>query len=128
MDRTVSLRPYRGWAAVLAAWLVGLLAGCSSDAPAKLPVARPVKTMVVIAGADSRTRTFSGKVEASRRVELAFRVPGLLVQLPVNEGLQVTQGGLIAQLRQDEIRSAVEIVARGIGPGACPAGLLSRNC
>ena len=31
-------------------------------------------------------RTFPGKVEASKKVELAFQVSGLLVKLPVREG------------------------------------------
>ena len=47
---------------------------------------RPVKTMVVVAGGSPHVRVFPGKVEASKKVELAFQVPGLLIKLPVKEG------------------------------------------
>jgi RND family efflux transporter MFP subunit len=58
--------------------------------------------MVVTAGDEPHVRTFPGKVEASKTVELAFQVPGILVKLPVREGQKVTKGEVIAQLRQDE--------------------------
>ena len=49
-----------------------------------------------------------GTVEASRRVELAFQVPGILANLPVREGQQVAKGELIAQLRQDEFEAQLK--------------------
>jgi RND family efflux transporter MFP subunit len=64
--------------------------------------------MVVSAGGGPRTRSFPGKIEASKKVELAFQVPGLLVNLPVREGQTVTKGELIAQLRQDEFKARLE--------------------
>lgn len=89
--------------------LCGLLllgnSGCGrpDDAPRELE--RPVKTMVVAGWEDLRTRTFPGIVEASRRVELAFQVPGLLVELPVKEGDRVVEGELIARLRSEEFEA-----------------------
>jgi RND family efflux transporter MFP subunit len=65
--------------------------------------------MVVTAGEEAHVRSFPGKVEASRKVELAFQVPGLLVQLPVKEGQKVVKGELIAQLRQDEFQARLKI-------------------
>src|SRR5690606_29070851 len=62
----------------------------------------PVKSMIVAAGEDVHLRSFPGTVDASRRVELAFQVSGLLVTLPDKEGQRVNKGDLIAQLRQDE--------------------------
>jgi RND family efflux transporter MFP subunit len=38
-------------------------------------------------------------------VELAFRVPGVLIELPVREGDRVAKGDLIAKLRQDEFQA-----------------------
>jgi len=61
--------------------------------------------MVVAAGNEPFVRTFPGKVEASKSVELAFQVPGLLVKLPVKEGQKVAKGEVIAQLRQDEFQA-----------------------
>jgi RND family efflux transporter MFP subunit len=64
--------------------------------------------MVVTAAEEARVRTFPGKVEASKKAELAFQVPGLLVQLPVREGQRVQKGDLIAQLRQEEFRARLQ--------------------
>ncbi len=82
-----------------------LAAGCSRNAPPASEVIRPVKTLVIAAGEDIRVRSFPGKVDASRRAELAFQVPGLLVKLPVKEGQQVAKGDVIAELRQDEFKA-----------------------
>ena len=71
--------------------------------------------MVVTAGDELRTRSFPGTVEASRRVELGFQVPGLLVKLPVREGQQVAKGGVIAELRQDEFRARLEALRGQLG-------------
>jgi RND family efflux transporter MFP subunit len=53
-------------------------------------------------------RSFPGKVDASRRVDLAFQVPGVLINLPVKEGQNVAKGAIIAQLRPDEFRARLE--------------------
>ena len=66
--------------------------------------------MVVGAGNEPFVRTFPGKVEASKSVELAFQVPGLLVRLPVKEGQKVAKGEMIAQLRQDEFQARLKSV------------------
>jgi RND family efflux transporter MFP subunit len=83
-------------------------AGCSGQDPPGSDVVRPVKTAVVAAGGDTRVRSFPGKVEASRRVELAFQVPGLLAKLPVKEGQTVAAGEVIARLRQDEFKARLQ--------------------
>jgi RND family efflux transporter MFP subunit len=64
--------------------------------------------MVVTAGGETRVRSFPGRVEASKKAELAFQVPGLLAQLPVREGQTVAKGELIAQLRQDEFQARLK--------------------
>lgn len=83
----------------------GLAAGCTEPPPPPAESVRPVKTLVVTVGEETRQRTFPGRVEASRRVELAFQVPGVLAKLPVKEGQRVAAGDLIAQLRQDEFQA-----------------------
>jgi RND family efflux transporter MFP subunit len=88
--------------------LLVFAAGCSPPASTTPEVARPVKTMVVTTGGEAHVRTFPGKVEASKRVELAFQVPGLLVKFPVKEGQKVAKGELIAQLRQEEFQARLK--------------------
>ena len=69
---------------------------------------RPVKTMVVAAGDGLQVRSFPGRVQGSKSVELAFRLPGLLVKLPVKEGQKVARNELIAQLRQGEYQARLQ--------------------
>jgi RND family efflux transporter MFP subunit len=85
-----------------------LAAGCSPGETTAPETVRPVKTAVVSAGGETHVRLFPGKVEASKRVELAFQVPGLLVKLPVKEGQKVARGEVIAQLRQDEFQARLK--------------------
>lgn len=85
-----------------------LLTGCSTEPPPRAEAARPVKTMVVAAGEEPRVRAFPGILEAARRVELAFRVPGLIVSLPIMEGQSVAKGDVIAKLRTDEFEARLK--------------------
>src|SRR5262245_63708207 len=97
----------RTWAIGLSVALsvICLSASCSRQEAARSQIPRPVKTMVVTAGNEPAVRSFPGKVAASKRVDLAFQVPGLLVRLPVKEGQKVARGQIIALLRQDEFQA-----------------------
>lgn len=88
--------------------LAGLVAGCSESQTPSEEIIRPVRTVVVSSGEDTHQRTFPGRVDASRRVELAFQVPGLLAKLPIKEGQEVAQGDVIGQLRQDEFEARLK--------------------
>jgi len=95
---------------ILARLLCGLFAGLAISGCSRSPtepgeVVRPVRTMVVAAGENTSTRIFPGKVDAAKRVELAFQVPGLLVKLSAREGQMVAKGDVIAQLREDEFQA-----------------------
>lgn len=92
----------------IALFLIYLTAGCSPEESTPPEVVRPVKTMVVAAGDGLHVRSFPGRVEGSRNVELAFQVSGLLVKLPVKEGQQVVKNDIIAQLRQDEFQARLQ--------------------
>lgn len=81
------------------------MSGCSRTEPEGEEVVRPVRTMVVASGENTNTRIFPGKVDAAKRVELAFQVPGLLTKLAAREGQKVAKGDVIAELRQDEFQA-----------------------
>lgn len=95
-------------AAAIALSMAALVAGCSDKPPPRGEVERPVKTMVVVDGGDTRTRVFPGRVEASRSVELSFQVSGLIVSLPIKEGQRLKKGDVVAQLRQDEFQARLK--------------------
>ena len=73
--------------------------------------------MVVAAGDATQVRSFPGRVQGSRSVDLAFQVPGLLVTLPVVEGQSVGRNEVIAQLRQDEFQARVQAVQGQLDQG-----------
>lgn len=61
-------------------------------------VIRPVKTMLLTSYEAKFYRRSPGKVEAYQRVELAFKVPGTLIELLVKEGQEIEKGTLLARL------------------------------
>jgi RND family efflux transporter MFP subunit len=88
------------------------IAGCGEKQGESPPVVRPVKTIVVGEGIMG-LRTLPGRVEASERVDLSFRVSGPLVELVIDKGQQVARGQLLAridpvdyQIALDEARAA----------------------
>lgn len=88
--------------------VVCFTAACTPPEPVRSEAIRPVKTLLVGAGEETRTRFFSGKVEASKSAELAFAVPGVLIEFTVAEGQSVAKGELIARLREDEFRARLQ--------------------
>lgn len=103
--RRRSAAPFPLFAAAALAATLGVACSRGGDAAATGDVVRPVKTMRVAAADATTSRSFPGRVEATKRVELAFQVPGLVVNIPVTEGQRVKKGDLVAQLRQDEFRA-----------------------
>jgi len=88
--------------------LLFLTGGCSPPETVRPAAVRPVKTMVVAAGEDARTRFFSGRVESSRTADLTFSVSGVLIKFAVTEGQKVAKGEVIGQLRDDEFKARLQ--------------------
>ncbi len=70
----------------------------AADVTPREPIPRPVKTVALARGEDSFRRSYPGKVLASQRVDLSFRVAGTLMELPTLKGQKVMKGDLIARL------------------------------
>ncbi len=81
--------------------------GKEEDSP-QGKVVRPVKMVEVGAAESGAVRSYPGKVDAVQQVDLAFQVPGPIVDLPVNEGDLVEAGQVIAQIRQEDYQTALE--------------------
>lgn len=69
---------------------------------------RPIPTAMAQAVENASVHLFPGEVRATRRVELAFSVPGLLRQLDAREGSRVTKGQIIARLDQRDFKYAYD--------------------
>lgn len=74
-------------------------AGCGKDEPAEdKAVARPVKTLTIGGLDGGGWREYLGTVKAAQRVEMAFEVPGRIVDFLVREGEKVEKGTVLARL------------------------------
>jgi multidrug resistance efflux pump len=80
--------------------MTGFVVGCGKEEekkPKKI-VARPVKILTLTPSATTSQRRFPGRVRASQRVDLAFKVAGPLIELPIEEGQDVKKTQLIARI------------------------------
>ncbi len=75
-----------------------LLTACEKEAPIEKEVIRPVMALQLVDAGEMKQRTFPGQAEATRSVELSFRVSGPLVELPINVGDEVKKGDVVAKI------------------------------
>jgi membrane fusion protein, multidrug efflux system len=88
--------------------IVCVATGCARSGSSRSENVDPGKTISVAAGSTLGVRTFAGRVDPSKEVELAFQVAGVLVNLPVKEGQKVAKGQMVAQLRPAEFQARLE--------------------
>jgi RND family efflux transporter MFP subunit len=82
--------------------------GRKKEEPPPREVIRPVKMLTVADSAgEGREINFPGRVRASRRVELSFKVSGPLIELPAEEGQEVSRGDLLARIDPRDFETSV---------------------
>lgn len=92
-------RPVTFTALAVLACSVPLLTACNgSPAESDEEVARPAKIHTVLPPGSERARVFPGRVQASQRVPLSFRVGGPVVEFHVDKGARVQKGALLARI------------------------------
>ncbi len=98
------------------AGIVILLCSCdgNKDTPVK-EVIRSAKTMILKSPETIISRSYPGKVQASRKILLTFKVSGPLIQLPVNEGDKVKKGALLARIDPRDYKTALAKIESSIG-------------
>ncbi len=85
-----------------------LLVGCAEEpAPVAVDTTRPVKTLLIETPEVGGIRNFPARIDANRRVELAFRVPGKVQELLVGEGDHVKEGQEVARLDSTDFQIVV---------------------
>lgn len=89
------------------------LVGCEQPAPPPpttlADVSRPAQILEVAAATLGSDLRFPGRVRAVQRVELAFNVPGQIVELPVDEGAVVKAGALLARLDPAAYQTVLDV-------------------
>lgn len=97
----------KNYTAVLAAvCLLGLLSGCGESEPVaeQTTLIRPVPMMEVSTSEGISGLRFPGRVRAVQRAELAFNLPGRIIELPVREGQRIEKGSLVARLDDETVK------------------------
>ena len=84
------------------------LTACSDDKAEKPEAIRPVRAIKVSDVTEITLRDFPGRAKATNEVNLAFDVSGTLNQRPVDVGVHVTKGQLIASLDPRDFQSNVK--------------------
>ena len=80
-----------------------LLAACLAatacqEAPEPQEVVRPIRAIRVVDAEAMAKRAFPCRAEAVQEVNLAFEVPGQIIERPVDVGSEVEAGALVARL------------------------------
>ncbi|UTA47269.1 efflux RND transporter periplasmic adaptor subunit [Simiduia sp. 21SJ11W-1] len=80
---------------------------CSKAPQPAAPVVQPAK-VITVQSPSAINRELPGVVRASQRVDLAFQVPGRLVQFNLKEGQMVRAGQVLAKLDAADYQSNVD--------------------
>jgi RND family efflux transporter MFP subunit len=85
------------------------LTGCGGEEQVQLPAVttRPVKTLVVGEAAIGGIRNFPARIDANRKAELAFRIPGTVQAVLVKEGDPVAKDQTVAKLDPKDFQIVV---------------------
>lgn len=84
-----------------------LLAGCDkAPGPVEEEPARPVKLLTIDNRPASMTLEYPGEIKAARSVNLGFEVAGKIIELPIEDGLAVTEGDLLGRLDPSDYQAA----------------------
>ena len=102
----------RAWAraiAPLAAACLSLaVAGCREEAPEPEEVARPVKILEVRGTGAVLTREYPGRIRAIQQADMAFEVPGRIVEFRFKEGERVEEGEVLARLDDRDFQAQLD--------------------
>jgi RND family efflux transporter MFP subunit len=82
-------------------------AGCASEEP-QPELIRPVLTTVLADEQGFRGRRFAGKAQAVNESNLAFEVSGKLVERPIDVGVDVERGQILARLDPRDFKAALK--------------------
>jgi len=101
MNRLASFRATFGLALAIA------LAACGAEPAAEPDTVKAARIETVSAASSGKIRQFVGRVEAAQTVDIAFQVGGRLARFPVEEGAEIAEGDLIAQLELQDFQRAL---------------------
>jgi membrane fusion protein, multidrug efflux system len=99
---------------VLAGLTAILLAACQPEADTASPQVRPVRTVTVVKRDVGEMVSFTGRIQAENEARLAFRIPGRMIERPINVGDHVEPGQVVAKLEPQDELNALRTAQAGV--------------
>jgi RND family efflux transporter MFP subunit len=87
---------------------VAFLAGCEQEVAEAPEVVRPVRILTITGLQGGETLSYPGEIQGAQNADLAFEVPGRLIELPAEEGIEVADGQLLAKLDPADYQSELD--------------------
>ena len=106
--------PGAGPRLVLAGLTAALLAACQPEADTAPPQVRPVRTVTVVKRDVGETVSFTGRIQAENEARLGFRIPGRMIERPINVGDHVEPGQVVARLEPHDELNALRTAQAGV--------------
>lgn len=94
--------------AVLAGLALTNLVGCEKEVEEAPEIVRPVRMLTITTLTGGESLSYPGEILGVQNAELAFEVPGRIVELPAEEGIEVTEGQLLARLDPADFQANVD--------------------
>ena len=85
-----------------------LLAACEKAPVEKSEVVRPVRIFTISGLGAGDSLEFPGEIAGVQNADLAFEVAGRLIELPIKEGVNVTQNQLLARLDPTDFQASLD--------------------
>jgi len=85
-----------------------LLAACDKAPVEKAEVVRPVRIITISELGAGDTLSYPGEIQGMQNAELAFEVPGRLVEMPIREGVYVEQGEVLVKLDPADYQASLD--------------------
>ena len=85
-----------------------VLSACEQAADEAPEVVRPVRILTISSLRGGETQSYPGEIEGVQNAELAFEVSGRLIELPTDEGVDVTENQMLARLDPSDYQSSLD--------------------
>ena len=85
-----------------------LLSACEQAPPETPEIVRPVRMITISELRGGDTLSYPGEIQGSQNVNLAFEVSGRIIEMPAQEGIEATEGQLLARLDPADFQAALD--------------------
>lgn len=84
------------------------IAACEKEVEEAPEIVRPVRMLTITTLRGGETLGYPGEILGVQNAQLAFEVPGRVVALPAEEGIEVNEGQLLAKLDPADFQASVD--------------------